>query len=72
MAATAAVTGSITVCHALIPSGLVDEYGLFVYPVVLSRTRRLLFRRLQGCLAESRQPHAVPERRRAADLRRHS
>ena len=42
MAATAAVTGSITVCHALIPSGLVDEYGLFVYPVVLSRTRRLL------------------------------
>lgn len=35
------VTGSIELCHALIPSGLVDEYRLFVYPVVQGRGRRL-------------------------------
>lgn len=35
------VTGSITLCHALIPAGIVDEYRLFVYPVVLGRGRRL-------------------------------
>jgi dihydrofolate reductase len=35
------VTGSITLCHALIRAGLVDEYRLFVYPVVQGRGRRL-------------------------------
>ena len=35
------VTGSITLCHALISAGLVDEYRLFVYPVVQGRGRRL-------------------------------
>lgn len=35
------VTGSISVVHALITAGLVDEYRLFVYPVVLGRGRRL-------------------------------
>lgn len=35
------VTGSITLCHALIEAGLVDEYRLFVYPVVQGRGRRL-------------------------------
>jgi dihydrofolate reductase len=35
------VTGSITLCHALIQAGLVDEYRLFVYPVVQGRGRRL-------------------------------
>ena len=35
------VTGSITLVHALIPSGLVDEYRLYVYPVVLGRGARL-------------------------------
>jgi dihydrofolate reductase len=35
------VTGSITLCHALIESGLVDEYRLFVHPVVQGRGRRL-------------------------------
>lgn len=35
------VTGSITLCHALIESGLVDEYRLFFYPVVQGRGRRL-------------------------------
>ncbi len=35
------VTGSIMLCHALIGGGLVDEYRLFVYPVVQGRGRRL-------------------------------
>ena len=35
------VTGSITLVHELIPLGLVDEYRLFVYPVVQGRGRRL-------------------------------
>jgi len=35
------VTGSITLVHALIPLGLVDEYRLFIYPVVLGRGARL-------------------------------
>jgi dihydrofolate reductase len=35
------VTGSITLVHALIEAGLVDEYRLFVYPVVVGRGRRL-------------------------------
>ena len=34
-------TGSITLCHTLIEAGLVDEYHLFVYPVVQGRGRRL-------------------------------
>jgi dihydrofolate reductase len=35
------VTGSITLCRALIQADLVDEYRLFVYPTVLGRRRRL-------------------------------
>ncbi len=35
------VTGSITLCHTLIRAGLVDEYRLFVYPLVQGRGRRL-------------------------------
>jgi dihydrofolate reductase len=35
------VTGSITLVHELIHLGLVDEYRLFVYPVVLGRGARL-------------------------------
>jgi dihydrofolate reductase len=34
-------TGSITLCHTLIAAGLVDEYRLFVYPVVQGGGRRL-------------------------------
>lgn len=35
------LTGSITVAHALIEAGLVEEYRLFVYPIVQGRGRRL-------------------------------
>jgi dihydrofolate reductase len=35
------VTGSITLCHTLIEADLVDEYRLFVYPVIQGRGRRL-------------------------------
>jgi dihydrofolate reductase len=34
-------TGSITLVHDLIAAGHVDEYRLFVFPVVLGRGRRL-------------------------------
>lgn len=34
-------TGSITLVRGLITAGLVDEYRLFVYPVVLGRGERL-------------------------------
>jgi len=34
-------TGSITLVHALIAAGLVDEFRLFVYPVVLGTGARL-------------------------------
>ncbi|WP_443094591.1 dihydrofolate reductase family protein [Rothia koreensis] len=34
-------TGSISLVHALVPSGLVDEYRLFTYPAVQGRGRRL-------------------------------
>lgn len=35
------VTGSITLVHGLIAAGLVDEYRLFVYPVVVGRGRKM-------------------------------
>src|SRR3954452_8791637 len=35
------VTGSITLVHSLVRSGLADEYRLFVYPVVVGRGARL-------------------------------
>ncbi|MFE0751012.1 dihydrofolate reductase family protein [Gordonia sp. NPDC058843] len=35
------VTGSISLCHALIGAGLIDEYRLFVYPTVQGSGRRL-------------------------------
>lgn len=35
------LTGSINLTHTLITAGLVDQYRLFVYPVVQGRGRRL-------------------------------
>jgi dihydrofolate reductase len=35
------LTGSITLAHGLIRAGLVDEFRLFVYPVVQGRGRSL-------------------------------
>jgi len=35
------LTGSITLTHAMIEAGLVDEYRLFTYPAVQGRGRRL-------------------------------
>jgi dihydrofolate reductase len=35
------LTGSITLCHAVIKAGLADQFRLFVYPVVQGRGRRL-------------------------------
>jgi dihydrofolate reductase len=35
------LTGSITLCHALITAGLVDAYCLWTYPYVQGRGRRL-------------------------------
>ena len=35
------LTGSISLAHALIAAGLVDEYRMFVYPVVQGSGRRL-------------------------------
>lgn len=35
------LTGSITLAHALLEAGLVDELRLFTYPIVLGRGRRL-------------------------------
>jgi dihydrofolate reductase len=36
------ITGSISVVHALMRADLVDEYRLFVYPVLSSRGRNLM------------------------------
>jgi dihydrofolate reductase len=36
------VTGSISVVHTLMQADLVDEYRLFVYPVLSSRGRNLV------------------------------
>ncbi|MEO5941559.1 MAG: dihydrofolate reductase family protein, partial [Candidatus Limnocylindrales bacterium] len=35
------ITGSISVVHALVGTGLIDEYRLFVYPVFTGRGRSL-------------------------------
>jgi dihydrofolate reductase len=51
------VTGSVALCHALTEAGLVDEYRLFVYPVVQGRGRCLFpdgFERPQLSLLEAK------------------
>jgi hypothetical protein len=52
------VTGSITLCHTLIRAGLVDEYRLFVYPVVQGRGRRLF----PDAEAEAARGQGLPKR----------
>jgi dihydrofolate reductase len=51
------VTGSISVVHELIAADLVDEYRLFIYPVVIGRGARLFTEgteRIQLQLVDSR------------------
>ena len=56
------VTGSISVCHALIEAGLVDEYRLLLYPVVLGRGRRLFETGQDHTSLELELVHATPFR----------
>lgn len=55
------VTGSISLCHALIEADVVDEYRLFVYPFVQGGGRRLFpdGRMISGFMPEAR-PMAFP------------
>ena len=48
-------TGSLTLVPELIARGLVDEFRLFVYPVVLGSGQRLFERALDVELAETRE-----------------
>jgi dihydrofolate reductase len=54
------VTGSITLTHALITEGLVDEYRLFVYPAVQGRGRGLFPPGTAVALRQAREPMAFP------------
>ena len=51
------MTGSITLCHALIEAGLVDEYRLFVHPAVQDAAGGCFptGRASPGCVVDSRE-----------------
>ena len=53
-------TGSISLVRDLIAAGLVDEYRLFVYPVVLGRGERLFADATRPARARARGGPAVP------------
>lgn len=50
----AVVSGSMSLMEPLIEAGLVDEFRLFVHPVVLGRGKRLFETRADVTLAEAR------------------
>jgi dihydrofolate reductase len=54
------VTGSITLTHALITEGLVDEYRLFVHPAVQGSGRGLFPPGTAVALRQSREPMSFP------------
>jgi dihydrofolate reductase len=55
------VTGSITLCHALITADVVDEYRLFIYPFVQGAGRRLFPEgRMISGLAPAARPLSFP------------
>jgi len=64
------VTGSITLVHELIARGLVDEYRLFVYPIVIGRGGAVVRDGSQCRKAETRGLSPVPLGRRAHALQR--
>jgi dihydrofolate reductase len=51
-------TGSITLVHALDQAGLVDEYRLFMHPVVLGQGRRLFEPSAESHKLELAESHA--------------
>ena len=61
-------TGSITLVHALNKTGLVDEYRLFVYPVVMGQGRRLFEAPAERPPLELVESHAVHLRHRPPPL----
>jgi dihydrofolate reductase len=63
------VTGSIRLCHTLIGVGLVDEYRLFVYPVVQGRGRRLFPRRIRVPQAEAGRSEGLSKRHHVLAIR---
>ena len=65
------LTGSISLAHALIAGGVVDEYRLFVYPTVQGRGRRLFPDGTSIPSAETgRAAEIIPVGHHAAALRR--
>jgi len=63
------VTGSITLCHTLIEGGLVDEYRLFVYPVVQGRGRRLFPEGFENPPTHTSRREGLPQRHHVLALR---
>ena len=54
------LTGSISLAHTMIGAGLVDEYRMFVYPVVQGRGRSLFSAGTQPRLRLLGEPKSFP------------